>query len=295
VAVNHFWARYFGGGLLETPENFGVQSPPPSHPQLFDWLATEFVQSGWDVKAMQKLIVTSATYRQSSSASPQAFAADPKNRMLSRGPRFRLPAESIRDNALAISGSLVDKIGGPSVKPYQPEGLWEELAGGAGEPPYKEASGEDLYRRSLYIYRKRTVPHPSMTTFDGVGRDVCAVARDHTNTPLQALALLNDPTYVETARHLAIRAIRQSDNHVERLKFAFRAATCRRPGEQEVGVLKSAFKKYKKQFDADPESATQFLAVGQSNPDEKIDPIELAAYASVCSVILNLDEVITKE
>ncbi len=295
VAVNHFWNRYFGSGLLSTPDNFGVQSPPPSHPELLDWLACEFVDSGWDMKAMQRLIVTSATYRQSSDATTTAYNDDPDNTWLSRGPRFRLPAESLRDNALVISGLMTAKIGGPSVKPYQPEGLWAELAGGAGEPPYKQSAGEDLYRRSLYTYRKRTVPHPTVTTFDGVGRDICSVARDRTNTPLQALALLNDVTYVEAAIHLGIQAIESSKLHDERLKFAFRRATSRWPDAFELKTLSSAFEKYESHFEADPSAAKQFLETGEANPKTDLDPISLAAYASVCGVILNLDEVITRE
>ena len=295
VAVNHFWNRYFGQGLLSTPDNFGVQSPPPSHPKLVDWLACEFVDSGWDVKALQRLIVTSATYRQTSDASREAYVADPDNTWLSRGPRFRLPAESLRDNALAISNLLTDKIGGPSVKPYQPEGLWADLAGGAGEPPYEQSSGADLYRRSLYTYRKRTVPHPTVTTFDGVGRDICAVARDRTNTPLQALALLNDVTYVEAAIHLGAQAIKSSQQHDERLKFAFRRATSRWPDATELKILSSAFAKYNLHFTADPSAAKRFLETGESRPETDLDPVALAAYASACGVILNLDEVITRE
>ena len=295
VAINHWWHRYFGIGLLETPENFGVQSPTPSHPFLLDWLATELVRTGWDVKAMQRLIVTSATYRQSSKATPESFDKDPENRYLARGPRFRLPAESVRDNALFVSGLLKQRVGGPSIKPYQPAGLWEELAGGAGEPPYKQAQGEDLYRRSLYIYRKRTVPHPTMTTFDGGGRDVCAVSRDRTNTPLQALALMNDATYVEAARAMAAEAIEADSNLVERLKFAFRRATCRWPSPPELAVLESAYQKYHQRFQENPQSAESLLQVGHWQPSTPISNVELAAFSMVCSVILNLDEVITKE
>lgn len=295
VAVNHWWNRYFGIGLLETPENFGVQSPAPSHPLLLDWLATEFVRTGWDVKAMQRLIVTSATYRQSSMATSNDFDQDPKNRRLARGPRFRLPAESVRDNALFIGGLLKQRVGGPSIKPYQPKGLWAELAGGAGEPPYQQATDDDLYRRSLYIYRKRTVPHPTMTTFDGVGRDVCAVSRDRTNTPLQALALMNDATYVEAARALATEAIQAESHHVERLKVAFRRATCRWPNSAELAVLESAYQKYQQRFQEDPQSAEAVLQVGHWRPPAPVSNVELAAYSMVCSVILNLDEVITKE
>ncbi|MDR3632688.1 MAG: DUF1553 domain-containing protein, partial [Isosphaeraceae bacterium] len=204
VTVNRFWQHHFGVGLVKTAENFGVQSEPPSHPELLDWLATEFIRTGWDVKALHRLIVTSATYRQSSRSAAALVQRDPENRLLARGPRFRLPAETVRDNALAIAGLLVTKVGGPSIKPYQPAGLWEELAGGAGEAPYVQDKGANLYRRSLYIYRKRTVPHPSMTTFDAPSREICQVKRPRTNTPLQALELLNDVTYVEAARQLAV-------------------------------------------------------------------------------------------
>ncbi len=295
VIVNRFWARYFNAGLLETSENFGIQSPLPSHPELLDWLATEFVRSGWDIKHMQRLIVTSATYRQASLGTPESFRTDPQNRLLARGPRFRLPAESIRDNALAISGLLNPDIGGPSIKPYQPAGLWEELAGGAKEPPYEQATDNNLYRRSLYIYRKRTVPHPAMSTFDAPSWEVCTVGRSRTNTPLQALALLNDPTYVEAARHLAMRAIDRESTAEEQLRFAFRRATCRWPTEQESSVLLASLKKYHEHFTSSPADADRYLAVGQSNADDKYDKIQLAALATVCSVILNLDEVITKE
>lgn len=295
VAVNHWWSRYFGIGLLETPENFGVQSPVPSHPLLLDWLATELVRTEWDVKDMQRLIVTSATYRQSSMATPEAFSEDPQNRNLARGPRFRLPAESIRDNALFISGLLTQRVGGPSIKPYQPAGLWAELAGGAGEPPYQQAKNDDLYRRSLYIYRKRTVPHPTMTTFDGGGRDVCAVSRDRTNTPLQALALMNDATYVEAARALATEVVKAAADHDERLKIAFRRATCRWPLSSELAVLESAYRKYQQHFAESPHSAEAILQIGQWHANSNISNVDLAAYSMVCSLILNLDEVITKE
>ena len=200
VAVNRLWQQHFGTGLVKTTENFGLQSEPPSHPALLDWLAAEFIRTGWDVKAMHRLIVTSATYRQASKAPAALIQRDPENRLLARGPRFRLPAELVRDNALAIAGLLSSKVGGPSVKPYQPDGLWEELAGGAGEAPYVQDKGDKLYRRSLYVYRKRTVPHPAMATFDAPSREICQVKRARTNTPLQALELLNDITYVEAAQ-----------------------------------------------------------------------------------------------
>ena len=295
VAVNHLWARYFEVGLAETPENFGVQSTPPSHPKLLDWLATEFVASEWDVKKLQRLIVTSATYRQASTVVEDAYQRDPRNRLLARGSRFRLPAETLRDNALAISGLLHEQVGGPPIRPYQPEGLWEELAGGAKEPPYTVSMGGGLYRRSLYIYRKRTVPHPTMTTFDGNSREICAVARGRTNTPLQALALLNDPTYVEAARSLAIASLDKHDSLAEQLNFAFAAATSRQPLGQEFEVLKKAHAKYRKRFAADVDAAKSYIAVGRLRAPESIDAVKLATLSSVCSVILNLDEVVTRE
>lgn len=295
VAVNHLWTRYFGRGIVKTPENFGVQSPAPSHPELLDWLACEFVDSGWDIKAMHRLILTSATYRQTSDLPREAYMADPGNENLSRASRFRMSAETIRDNALAISGLMTNRVGGPSVKPYQPVGLWADLAGGAGEPPYKQSVGGDLYRRSLYTYRKRTVPHPTVATFDGVGRDICAVYRDRTNTPLQALALLNDVTYVEAAIHLAVRVVDAEAEHQQRLRLAFRRVTSRWPDADELGILLSAFEKYKQQFAAAPQAAKAFLETGDSDLPVPNDPVSLASYASVCSVILNLDEAITRE
>ncbi len=296
VTMNRYWEHYFGAGLVRTAENFGVQGELPSHLDLLDFLATEFVRSGWDVKAMQRLIVTSATYRQSSKATPALNQHDPDNRLLARGPRFRLPAEVVRDNALAISGLLVEKVGGPSIKPYQPARLWEELAGGAGEGPYVQEKGANLYRRSLYIYRKRTVPHPAMTTFDAPTREVCQVKRARTNTPLQALELLNDDTYVEAARHLGQMMLTEGGRTPEeRIAFAFRRATARKPSDAELRVLLRGLERYQKTFSADKDAAQKFLRHGDSPPDAKLDPMELAAYSATAGVILNLDETITKE
>jgi hypothetical protein len=296
VTVNRFWQRYFGTGLVKTAEDFGVRGELPSHPELLDWLATEFIASGWDVKAMQRLIVTSATYRQSSKATPELLHKDPENRLLARGPRFRLPAEVVRDNALAVSGLLTEKVGGPSVKPYQPAGLWEELAGGLGEGAYVQDKGPNLYRRSLYVYRKRTVPHPAMATFDAPSREVCQVKRSRTNTPLQALELLNDVTYVEAARHLAERMLTECECEPEqRIAFAFRRATARTPTPAELSVLMRGLDRYRQKFQADPEGAKRFAHQGDSPVNEKLDPVELAAYQAVASIILNLDETITKE
>jgi hypothetical protein len=296
VTVNRFWQHYFGTGLVKTAENFGIQGEPPSHPELLDWLATEFVRTGWNVKALQRLIVTSATYRQSSQASSALGQRDPENRLLARGPRVRLPAEVVRDNALLIGGVLVEKIGGPSVKPYQPAGLWEELAGGAGEGPYKQDKGPDLYRRSLYVYRKRTVPHPLLATFDAPAREVCQVRRARTNTPLQALELLNDVTYVEAARGLAqLMLTNGGKTDEERLTHGFRRATARMPGPAELQVLLRGLERYRQTFTADGSSAERLIHQGDSSPADKLDSKELAAYTAAAGVILNLDETIVKE
>ncbi|MFK7766834.1 MAG: DUF1553 domain-containing protein [Mariniblastus sp.] len=295
VTVNRIWQHHFGVGLVATPEDFGIQSAPPSHPELLDWLAVEFIESGWDLKRLHRLIVTSKTYQQSSAATEESYRSDPANRWLSRGPRFRLSSETIRDNALAISGLLNPKLGGPPVKPYQPSGLWKELAGGASQGAYVQDKNDNVYRRSLYINRKRTVPPPSMTTFDGGSRETCQVSRQRTNTPLQALALLNDETYLEAARHLAIRAMESSDIELERLSNAFSFATIRNPTKNELKVLQGALAKYTKRFEADPKSAEAFLKVGLSPIDPALDKVDLAAFASVASLILNLDETITRE
>ena len=235
VAVNRFWQMYFGHGIVKTQEDFGVQGEPPVHPELLDWLATEFVRTGWDIRAMQRLIVTSATYRQSSRVTPALLEKDPENRLLARGPRFRLPAEMIRDTALAASGLLNDEIGGPSVLPYQPKGLWEELAFGEGysAQTYEQSHGKDLYRRGMYTFWKRTAPPASLATFDAPDREKCTGRRALTNTPLQALVLLNDPTYVEAARALAQRALLEGGkDEKQRLAYAFRLATARKPTRQ---------------------------------------------------------------
>ena len=296
VAANRLWQQHFGTGLVKTTENFGLQGEAPSHPELLDWLATEFVRIGWDTKAMHRLIVTSATYRQSSKASPALIQRDPENRLMARGPRFRLPAELVRDNALAIAGLLSPRVGGPSVKPYQPAGLWEELAGGAGEGPYVQDKGPNLYRRTLYVYRKRTVPHPAMSTFDAPSGETCQVKRARTNTPLQALELLNDVTYVEAARQLAARMLTEGGKtSEERLKYAFRRSIARNPTAQELKVALRGLDRYRQSFRADPASAGEWLHHGENPTPANLDPLELAAYTATASVILNLDETITLE
>jgi hypothetical protein len=296
VVVNRIWQHHFGAGLVKTTENFGIQGEPPSHPELLDWLATELIRTGWDLKAMHRLIVTSSTYRQSSRVAPSLLARDPENRLLARGPRFRLSAEVVRDNALAISGRLAARIGGPSVKPYQPAGLWEELAGGAGEGPYVQDKGPALYRRSLYVYRKRTVPHPALATFDAPSRETCQVKRARTNTPLQALELLNDVAYVEAARSLAeIMLAEGGCADDERVRAAFRRATARMPTPAELTVLQRGLDHYRDAYRADPEAARQLIHHGESPLDPRINPTELAAFTALAGVILNLDETITQE
>jgi hypothetical protein len=298
VAVNRFWQSYFGHGIVKTQEDFGVQGELPVHPELLDWLATEFVRSGWDIRAMQRLIVTSATYRQESKVTPALVDRDPENRLLARGPRLRLPAEMIRDTALAASGLLNPAIGGPSVLPYQPEGLWEELAFGDGfsAQSYVQSSGADLYRRGMYTFWKRTAPPASMATFDAPDRETCTSRRAQTNTPLQALVLMNDPAYVEAARALAKRTLLGGGRHDRsRVTYAFRLATARQPSNREADVLRDLLRQRREGFARDRQAAAALVAVGESPRNRNLDVAELAAWTTVTSVILNLDETITKQ
>ena len=298
VAVNRFWQTYFGTGLVKTAENFGSQGDAPTNPELLDWLATEFIRTGWDVKAMQRLIVTSQTYRQSSKVTPELLERDPDNQLLARGPRFRLPAEMLRDNALAVSGLLAEKIGGPGVYPYQPKGLWEEIAYGDvfSAQTYSPDHGDSLYRRSMYSFWKRTSPPPSLMTFDAPDREKCSVRRTVTNTPLQALALLNDPTYVEAARALAGRMLTEGGRDTsQRIALGFRLATGRKPAAPDVNLLRGLIHSELEQYQAHPEEAEKLLAVGESKPDARIPKPELAAWTALASALLNLDETITKQ
>ena len=296
VFVNRLWEQFFGMGLVATSENFGYRGELPSHPELLDYLAVDFA-ADWDVQALIRQIVTSATYRQTSAVSREQYVRDPQNRWLARGPRFRLPAEFVRDNALAISGLLSPKMGGPSVKPYQPAGLWEELAGGANGGPYVQAEGEDLYRRSLYTFRKRTVPHPTLATFDVPSWEICQVRRAVTNTPLQALALMNDLTYMECARKLAERLLCEGgDTDRDRLQFGFRLCTSRFPGEDELNRLLQGLHKFRDYFrGGELELARQYVGHGAAPVNQSLDVRELAAYTAAASSLLNLDETITKE
>jgi hypothetical protein len=298
VTVNHFWQMYFGTGLVKTAEDFGSQGEPPSNPELLDWLAVEFVRSGWDVKAMQKLIVMSATYQQYSRTAPELREKDPENRLLARGPRLRLPAEMIRDNALVVSGLLNERIGGPSVYPYQPTGLWEETSYGDvySAQSYSPGSGKDLYRRSMYSFWKRTSPPPSLITFDAPDREKCTARRSATNTPLQALVLMNDPTYVEAARWLAQRMLTEAGvDPKQRIAFAFRLVTARAPTSQEIKILRELAESQAAEYRTQSKAVDQLLHVGESNANTKLNAAELAAWTIVASAILNLDEAITKE
>ena len=294
VTVNRYWEMLFGTGLVKTVEDFGSQGDRPSHPELLDWLATEFVESGWNVKHILKTILMSATYRQSSKATAELLERDPQNRLLARGPRFRLSAEMIRDQALAVSGLLVEKIGGPSVKPYQPPGLWEELA--VSRVSYVPDKGDGLYRRSLYTFWKRTIAPPWMVNFDSTDRETCTVRGERTNTPLQALNLMNDVTYIEASRKLAERMMKEGGEATpERIAYGFELATSRLPALEEGEALLDVYQQFLQSYRDDAEAAVQFLSEGDSSRDESLDPVKLASYASVASLILNLDEVISKE
>lgn len=301
VAVNRWWAMLFGVGLVETEEDFGVQGALPSHPELLDWLARQYSRPhgaggglGWDTKALLRLIVTSATYRQSSDVSAEIHVRDPHNRLLARGPRFRLSAEQVRDNALAAAGMLVERWGGPSVKPYQPEGLWEDVSV-ERRYKYEPARGEGLYRRSLYTYWKRTCPPPGMTAFDAPDREFCVIRRARTNTPLQALVLLNDATYVEAARCLAQRALREGSDFDARLEALMQRVLSRSPRPLERQVLADVERAALARFASHPDDASKLLAVGESPRDPSLDSTQLAAWTAVASVVLNLDESLTKE
>lgn len=293
VAVNRYWQMLFGTGLVKTSGDFGSQGDWPSHPDLLDWLAVDFVESGWDIKRTLKKMVMSNAYRQSSRVTPELLEQDPENRLLARGPRFRLQGEFIRDNALAASGLLVPKIGGPGVKPYQPAGLWNEVSL-SGNVRFVQDHGDNLYRRSMYIYWKRSAPAPSMTIFDAPTREKCTLRRSRTNTPLQALVTLNDPQFVEAARVLATRAIRERQDLPERIVRAYRLATGVRPSDATLAVLQRAYADELRHFQAEPERAKKLLGIGEWKRDEKIDPAEHAAMTIVTSLILNLDETLTR-
>lgn len=300
VAVNRFWSYYFGNGLVKTVEDFGSQGELPSHAALLDYLATSFVESKWDIKLLQKQIVMSATYRQASRLSPELRERDPENRLFARMSRFRLQAELVRDNALAVSGLLNPEIGGPSVLPYQPAGLWEEVAYGAQftAQRYEQSHGKDLYRRGMYSFWKRTLPPAELAIFDAPDREKCVARRSTTNTPLQALALWNDVTFLEAARALAQQALAQvplvQAGGSQRLAYMFRRATARTPSPLELKTLSDALAAQRQTYQADPSAAAKLIRAGESKLSSG-DAVELASYMALASAILNLDEVLTKE
>ena len=297
VTVNRYWQMYFGTGLVKTSDNFGSQGEFPSHPALLDWLATTFVESNWNVKELQRLIVTSATYRQSSVVSPELLEKDPENRLLARATRMRLPAQMIRDQALSISGLLVENIGGPSVGPYQPDGLWDDIVERGQE--YRLSTGDDLYRRSLYTFWKRTRPAPAMITFDSSTRETHIVTPTRTNTPLQALNLMNDVTYVEAARALGERVMKEGlaeKLSVEQnVNLMYRLAVSRQPTEEVRSILVGAYGDYLSEYQIDRQAALDLVSEGESLRDETLDISQLAAYQMVASLILNLDGTITRD
>ncbi len=293
VAANRLWQHVFGHGVVATVDDVGTQGAMPSHPELLDWLAVELVEHDWDIKHLLRLMLTSATFQQSAQCTDQRRTADRNNRLLSRGPSRRLSAEAVRDNALAVSGLLVERTGGPSVMPYQPAGLWKDVTYDSNRG-YDREGGASLYRRSLYTFWKRQAPPPNMLVFDAPTRETCAVERSQTNTPLQALVLMNDPTFVEAARKLAARALRTGGLKAEqRAAFAFRAATSRRPDEEELSILLSAFQEQQRAFAADSADAKRLLQVGESPIDSSLDVIDLASWTIVASMILSLDETIS--
>jgi hypothetical protein len=296
VFVNRLWYLFFGDGLSRTLDDTGSQGEWPTHPELLDWLAVDFVESGWDVKRFLKQIVMSSTYQQSSRVAAEKLAVDQQNRLLARGPRFRLDAEVIRDQALAVGGLLVDRIGGKSVKPYQPAGLWKPVGfGGSNTSVFRQDKGQALYRRSMYTFWKRTVPPPSMATFDAPDRETCAVRRARTNTPLQALVLMNDVQFVEAARRFAERVMTEGGDSVEqRVTFAVRTVLTRKPNSTELQSMRLLFNEVLAEFKASPESVKQLLSVGESARNEKLDQNELAAWTMVTHLILNLSETVTK-
>jgi len=296
VTVNRMWSEVFGAGLVETTEDFGIMGQRPSTPELLDWLAVEFRESGWNVKHMYKLMVMSGAYRQSAKATPAQLAKDPKNLLLAHGPRFRMDAETLRDVALQSSGLLVNKIGGPSVKPYQPPSVWEQVGiGGSDTLVYEQQKGEALYRRSMYTYWKRMAPMPDMDAFDAPMRDVVCTRRQRTDTPLQALVTMNDVQWVEAARALAERVIQEGGKQPEqRLRLMSEILLSHDPSPQMTAVLEGSLQQMEKHYAADAKAAAALAGVGEKPRNAAIPAPELAAWTMVASEMLNLDETITK-
>ncbi len=296
VTVNRFWQEVFGRGLVSTAGDFGVSGQLPTHPELLDWLAIEFREGGWDMKKFFKLLVTSATYRQAAVTTPEKLEKDRENKLLSRGPRFRMDAEMVRDYALASSGLLVEKLGGPSVRPYQPEGVWEAVAMiGSNTRDYKQDQGEGLYRRSLYTFWKRAAPPASMEIFNAPNRELCTVQRERTNTPLQALVTLNDPQFVEAARHLASRALKEAgEDETTRIDFLARRLLARSLSEDELAIVRGSLGTLVTHYREHDDDAKKLIATGESQPDAELDAALLAGWTMLANELMNLDEVLVK-
>jgi hypothetical protein len=295
VFVNRMWQEFFGRGLVKTSGDFGMQGEMPTHPELLDWLALDFMNNGWNIKRLIKQILTSATYCQSSVVSKEKLSKDPENIFLSRSSRARYAAEFVKDHVLASSGLLNTEIGGPSIKPYQPKGLWESSTSGRGQlAKYVQDHDEKLYRRGMYTFIKRTVPPPSMLTFDASNRDQCEVKRVRTNTPLQALVLLNDPQVLEAARVLAEKISMEKSSAEEKIEKAFRLIVCRKAGEQEKQILINYFKSEKEKFSAQPAKAEGLLKAGEYKHEPIADKAEAAALMQLIHTIYNMEEAISK-
>jgi hypothetical protein len=296
VTVNRFWQELFGVGIVRTSGDFGVTGELPTHEELLDWMAVEFREGGWDIKKFFKLLVTSATYRQAAIATPEKLELDGENRYLSRGPRFRMDAEMVRDYALAASDLLVRKVGGPSVKPYQPDGVWEAVAMiGSNTRDYRRDSGAKLYRRSMYTFWKRAAPPASMEIFNAPARETCTVRRERTNTPLQALVTLNDPQFVEAARHLAQIAMKSGGDKFEsRIDVVAKRLLARPLRPDELAVIKPIADDLVAFYKANPDDAKKLIAIGESKPDASLDPSTLAAWTMLANQMMNLDEVLNK-
>jgi hypothetical protein len=295
VTVNRFWQEVFGTGLVKTADDFGSQGEAPSHPELLDWLAVEFRESGWDVKRFFKTMVMSAAYRQEAVSTEDKLKKDPDNRLLSRGPRFRMDGEMVRDYALAASGLLRPQIGGPSVKPYQPDGVWEAVAmAGSNTRFYKRDDGDKLYRRSLYTFWKRSAPPAALDIFNAPTRETCTVRRERTNTPLQALLTMNDVQFVEAARALAERAYHAGPQAEQRFQFMAGQLLSRSLNPRELEITQRAYRDYMSFYDSNPSEAKKLISVGESKADESVPAPDFAALTMVANQLMNMDEVLTK-
>jgi hypothetical protein len=296
VEVNRIWQQFFGTGLVKTSGDFGTQGESPSHPELLDWLAVHFRETGWDVKELVRLIVTSKTYRQSSRVTKELYTLDPHNRLLARSPRLRLDAEQIRDNALFVSGLINLEIGGVGVKPYQPSNIWEPVGfAGSNTRFYKQDSGPALYRRSLYTFYKRTAPPPFMVNFDAPNREQSCTQRERSNTPLQALQLMNDVQHIEAARSLAERMLTEGGGTTgSRISFAYQTVLSRNPDSRETGILQEQLDQHLERYRQRPEDAEKLILQGESKPAAELTAPELAAYTLVANTILNLDETLNR-